>query len=711
MSTKKEEFESREKNRRYIRNLIGKAEEKGNLDTVLALNELLKEVPYEFNELSYNASYVRALKDNWKFNNPQDSAEEESKMPNISDLIDQDFNHWNGIESSLVLGGEAVYDSYSEKDDDVKANALKRFRTYIDTDIFGEESRPFLEQVKGVAPGVGIDLAATSGAGTIANLTKQAFGKQASRNLLINALSSKAKLSATGATYSGVGDAELQAMNVNLGGQDSYDPLQGVASATIGAVVPHGGRAVGNVAGRFGRAGTHWMQSLGTATSKLTGGYGATSAARGVVRKAGDVLEKYGVDRGAAVDFSRNLSQVFDDAAKYFRNSYNAIPLDNINPIGIKSIVAKWKNKTGEKLPDEAKNVMKKLAVKDITPIEALRELKDVIWRASQESNSNSTKKFLTKDGAKDFLTGKSKAKNLYDQLREIERNAAINQGKGSEYKALLDADSQFRTLMSKNNKENNMGQKLLAASRDTETASKLIKDMGVGDFSWERYISFQKSLNTILKNTSNESAAGAINRNIQKTLGGFLRGDEGNYKGLIKLLNTKHGMKTLKTIYPDDAKFWKQMEHISSKLPESKGGASSVIMNMAIARLGSHIGQDLTQGAASKHIQKLGPLGGALGGISLVNKLVDYPFFQNAMINAYKRKGGTLNTATKSWLKHKGYGRKEIGIVQDTLWGMLGTGYATGSLDEIWRDNKDPIKRRLKEIELGYVGGEGFSY
>ena len=156
--------------------------------------------------------------------------------------------------------------------------------------------------------------------------------------------------------------------------------------------------------------------------------------------------------------------------------------------------------------------------------------------------------------------------------------------------------------------------------------------------------------------------------------------------------------------MYPEDKAFWQSMEELGSKLPQQKGGTSSVVMNMAIARLGSNIGTDLTAGASSKQLRSLGGIVGSVAGISVVNKLVDQPFFQKAMIRAYNRQGGTLDTATKAWLSNKGYSRTEINSIQDTLWGLSGTGFALGSLDEIWDKYEDPIRREIEEIKAGFT-------
>ena len=686
--TTQEIFDTREKYRREIRSRMVNAYNNGDIPKYRAFQEVLEgDLQYNFQELRNNRQYTKALTNNYF------KTHGEQYTGKITDLIEQDFEHWNLIDGSLLAAGEGVIDAYTRMDEETKKNAGIRWKTYINTPITGDYSRDFKEQFKGVAKGVGIDVGASLGIGTAANLAKGMLGKNVTRGALTNALSSKVKVTGTGALYGMTADVERQHMEMGLGLRDEYDVVQGVASTAIGAASPVLSKPIGWAAGKVGRPMTHMAQSASTLAKTLSGGYSATAAARGMTRKAGEVIGKHGADADVgAVNFQANLNSGIQKTHQYYNDAFDAIPLNNINPVGVLNVFQRWKNTVGMEVPKEAVQTMAKLKAKTITPIAALRELKSVLYHTANPSKMAGKKP--VSDSSRQTLYAFRK------ELQDMEEIAAYNQGHGKQFKLLKDNYGEFQNLL-----KSKTGKKLIAASEDPNAAGKLIKSMVLGDFSWHNFRKFQKALNSsAFKGTGQEQTAINLHRNVQTAVGGFLRGQNGDYKNLITLINDKKGLKTLWTIYPEDKVFWESLMNLSRKLPKQRGGSSSVVMNMAIARLGSNIGTDLTRSAASQQLRQAGPIVGALSGISLVNKLVDLPFFQNAMIKAYQRKGGTLDTGTKSWLKQKGYSRTEIEGIQNTLWGMTGTGYALGSLDAIWEKYEDPTKRRIEEIKAGYV-------
>ena len=675
---KSESFKTRESQRKRIRGLMIDAYNNGEVDKFKAFQELLEgELNYEFEELQNNGSYVKALKNNYF------AKTGEQFDGNINTLIEEDFEHWNMIDASLVAGGVAAVNAFTELDEDVKKNNLIRYKNYISTPSFGDYSRPFTEQAKGVAAGVGIDVATSGGVGALGS---KLLGKKAARNLLLSGLSSKAKVTGTGALYGMVGDVERQTMEIGMGDRENYDIGQTAISAGMGAVAPQAGALAGKTIGPVGRAVASPFQAAGTFVKTLTGGYGATSAARGMTRQAGETVEKYGADNAiGSTNFMNNLNSSIQNTHKYYQDAFDDIELTGVNPIGVQNVIKRWGKEPGMEISPKAKSVIEKLDKKTITPLEALRELKQILWTESRDVTATPSDRTSLTNFRKDLIA--------------IEENAAINQGKRKEYVELKSSYGKYRELL-----KTDMGKKIIKASENPEAAGRLIKSMAIGEFSWNNYRQFQVGMNKALKGTGNESAAINLNRNIQEAMGGFLRGESGDYANLVKLINNKNGLQTLKRMYPEDKAFWQSMEELGSKLPKQKGGTSSVVMNMAIARLGSNIGSDLTAGAASKQLRSFGGIIGSVGGISVVNKLVDQPFFQKAMIRAYNRQGGTLDTATKAWLKNKGYSRTEINSIQDTLWGLSGTGFALGSLDEIWDTYEDPIRREIEEIKAGFT-------
>ena len=676
-SETQKEFEKRENYRGQIRGLMVEAYNNQEYKKFRAFQDLLEnDLQYDFKELAFKPQYVKALKKNY-FDTTGISFDKNIEDLSIHDLIEQDFEHWNLIDGSLIAGGVEMAKAFGDMSDDTKANNLIRWQTYINTPSFGEHSRSFIEQAKGVGKGVGLDVGATAGFGITANLGKNLLGKTASRGILTKALSTKTKVAATGGLYGMIADVERQGTEIGLGGKDEYDIGQGITSTVIGGVAPTVMGPVGTMIGKGGRAATHWGQTPATIIKSLSGGYGATAAARGVTRESAEAIGKYSsseVGVGAA-NFQSNLKLGIGNTHKYYQDAFDAIPLENINPVGVRNIVQRWNKTTGMILPDKAKQIMAKLDAKKITPIQALRELKKVLWREGRDADAT--------------VSDSATLHGFRKELINMEELAALNQGHGKQYLALKKSYGEFNELL-----KTRMGKLISGASEDPVKAGALVKSMAFGDFSWNNLRQFQLGVKKALKGTGNEEVAVNLNKNIRTTMSNYLL--EGEGKNLIRLIKSNKGLQTLKRIYPDDVVFWDRMQELSVKLGGKKGGASSVVMNMAIARVGAQVGGTFSP--------KAGSAVGAIGGISLVNTLVQRPFFQKAMEHAYLRAGGRMSTGTRTWLEKQGYSKMEVQNIQDTLWGLVGTGFAMGSLDDIWEDyGKEPTKRKIEEIKAGY--------
>jgi len=689
----KEEFEKRESYRKQIRgfqveayNLIPR-DASGNLDKndknfkkfQAFQNMLENELQYDFKELVFKPQYVKALKNNY-FATTGETFDKNTEGLSIHGLIEQDFEHWNMIDGSLIAGGIEMAKAFGTMSDDTKTNNLTRWQTYINTPSVGEHSRDFVEQAKGVGKGVALDVGATVGFGITTNIGKNLLGRSAARGFLTKALSTRTKVAGTGALYGMVADVERQGTEIGLGGKENYDLAQTGVSSVIGAVAPTVIGPVGTMIGKGGRAITHIPQAAGTLIKSITGGYGKTAAARGVTRESAEAIGTYSsseVGVGAS-NFQSNLKLGLSNTHKHYQDAFDAIPLENINPVGVRNVVQRWNKSTGMVLPDKAKQIMAKLDDKTITPIQALRELKKVLWKAENDIDAT--------------VSDATTLHKFRKELINIEEIAAYNQGHGKQYLALKEGYGTFNNLL-----KTRMGKLILSASKDPVKAGALVKSMAFGDFSWNNLRQFQIGVTKALKGTGNEEVAINLNKNIRTTMSNYLL--EGEAKNLIKLVKSNKGLQTLKRIYPEDVAFWNRMQELSVKLGGGKGGASSVVMNMAIARVGAQVGSTLSAGGS-----RIAEAGGAIGGISLVNKLVEFKFFQKAMEHAYLRAGGRLSTGTRRWLEKKGYSKMEVQRIQDTLWGLMGTGYAMGSLDRIWEKYEEPVKRKIEEVKAGYI-------
>jgi len=677
-SETQKEFEKRESYRKQIRGLMVEAYNNQEFKKFRAFQDLLEnDLQYDFKELAFKPQYVKALKNNY-FQTTGNTFDKNTEGLSIHDLIEQDFEHWNMIDGSLIAGGVELAKTFGDMSDDTKANNLSRWQTYINTPSFGEHSRAFTEQALGVGKGVALDVGATAGLGITTNIGKNLLGKSTARGILTKALSTRTKVAGTGSLYGMIADVERQGTEIGLGGKEDYDVGQGLTSAAIGAVAPTVMGPVGTMIGKTGRAATHWGQAAGTTVKSLTGGYGATAAARGVTRESAEAIGKYSsseVGVGAA-NFQSNLKLGLGNTHSYYQDAFDAIPLENINPVGVRNVVQRWNKTKGMVLPDKAKQIMAKLDAKTITPIQALRELKKVLWREGRDADAT--------------VSDSATLHGFRKELINMEEIAAFNQGHGKQYLALKKGYGEFNELL-----KTRMGKLIVGASEDPVKAGALVKSMAFGDFSWNNLRQFQIGVKKALKGTGNEEVAVNLNKNIRTTMSNYLLEKDG--QNLIRLISgSQKGLQTLKRIYPDDVVFWDRMQELSARLGGKKGGASSVVMNMAIARVGAQVGGTFSP--------KAGSAAGAIGGISLVNTLVQRPFFQKAMEHAYLRAGGRMSTGTRTWLEKQGYSKMEVQNIQDTLWGLMGTGFAMGSLDDIYEKYEEPAKRKIEEIKAGYV-------
>jgi len=71
-------------------------------------------------------------------------------------------------------------------------------------------------------------------------------------------------------------------------------------------------------------------------------------------------------------------------------------------------------------------------------------------------------------------------------------------------------------------------------------------------------------------------------------------------------------------------------------------------------------------------------------------------------MVNAYKTKGARLTTSTRKWMEKRGLSIKEINVIQDTMWGMTATGFATRG-EEALSETGNKMFDRLQDIKTGF--------
>jgi hypothetical protein len=614
-----------------------------------------------YDEQQYNKPYIDALK------RKHLKATGEAFEGSNAELVESDFEHWGTTLSSLGTirpdeKGELdfagalpeLYQASVNMSPQEKKDSLLMFNTYNDTSAFNEGSRPGPEQFKQIVSDVAFDpmTAATLGVGKAAAYLSKPLAAAGIKKLYAPGVA----FAGASALESGSLDYTVQSMESELGGRDVSLPQTALATG-IGAVSPKGTQMAGQFLGGVGRAVTHPIQATSDLAQKMMSKTAPQAAATSVLDDASQAIASQGTSlSGGTRGFQRTATHLLDDAKTYWRESFDNFPLLGVQPEKIKKVVDVWRNyadKSVRKHPLKYEGsidvTLEKLDLGEITPAEALREIKSAFSDAIGSGYKGGKK--YTKSDAKLL-------EPLLKQIRKIEDSAALRaDAKG--YTTLKKDFSEWTKI-----RDSDFGKQFIKAAdpMNPKKAGELIKSMFKGDFNWAQVESFEKLVGQLEKTMSKGGEyKGSLMKNFQQAAGAFLL-DKPNE--LPKLLATKEGMTILKKLYPGQETFWKSIENMNKLLPKSQGG-SMVSSNLATARIVGSLGTNIT---GSKH-------GGdaALAFVmNFVNKLADKTWFQHAMVNSYKRRGGRLHTAVRTKLqKDYDIDDETVDAIQDYMWGL----------------------------------------
>jgi hypothetical protein len=644
------------------------------------------DLAYSFDELPFNAEYTNALKDNYKLEN------EKEFEGSIQTLIDKDFGNWNFVESNLTLGaGVELFQHLANKTDEEKKNALKRYETFAKVSPWGEGSRDFIQfkgddawdffnpsEWTGQAPDV-IKAIATD------PFTYLTGGLSAllSRTLVTKGISTQAAprvaTSVAGGIYSGAADVEKQFLEQSMGSDQPFSLSRTGTAMGFGLVAPRVLEPVGAVVGKTVRAITHPGQSIGKATKFMSGTKGKEAATKGASQDIAERLSVHGDDfEMRAGELQVSLSNAFSRVKNYFDVEYLKLKSAPVRPESITGLHNRWLHESeGLPMPTAVKRIIKKLEAGKITPIAAAREMRAAV-SVAKFSAMRSKNGYLPSD------------KNILTEYHNTLTNVIKKATKKATPEGTAKLDAQWS--LSEGLKKSKYGKMLINASVDPEASVKLVKSMMKKDFSWNAWNSTLKNINKLEGIIGDTTMSQQILRKIQAAAAPELISNNG--KALSSMIKTTSGLKTLKGIFPQQSKAWDNIADISRKLGNFDT-SSSVVANMAIARIG----------AAGVKGMGGGPLlqgGGAAGGLTALNKLIDSKFFRAAMVNAYKTKGARLTTSTRKWMEKQGLSIKEINVIQDTMWGMTATGFATRG-EEALSETGNEMFDRLQDIKTGF--------
>jgi hypothetical protein len=617
-----------------------------------------------YDEQQYNKPYIDALK------RKHLKATGEAFEGSNAELVESDFEHWGTTLSSLGTirpdeKGELdfagalpeLYQASVNMSPQEKKDSLLMFNTYNDTSAFNEGSRPGPEQFKQIVSDVALDpmTAATLGVGKAAAYLTKPLVAAGIKKLYAPGVA----FAGASALESGSLDYTVQSMESELGGRDVSLPQTALATG-IGLVAPKGTQMAGQLLGGVGRAVTHPIQATSDLAQKMMSKTAPQAAATSILDDASQAIASQGTSlSGGTRGFQRTATHLLDDAKTYWRESFDNFPLEGVNVKKLNSVIDEWRKYTVKsekrqhpiKFEGSIDISLEKLALGEITPAQAIREIKGAVGDAVS-SGYNKSDSTYSKSTAENIL------KPVLEKIRKIEDSAALR------------ADAKGYTTLKKDFgewtkvRDSDFGKQFIKAAdpMNPKKAGELIKSMFKGDFNWAQVESFEKLVGQLEKTMSKGGEyKGSLMKNFQQAAGAFLL-DKPNE--LPKLLATKEGMTILKKLYPGQETFWKSIENMNKLLPKSQGG-SMVSSNLATARIVGSLGTNIT---GSKH-------GGdaALAFVmNFVNKLADKTWFQHAMVNSYKRRGGRLHTAVRTKLqKDYDIDDETVDAIQDYMWGL----------------------------------------
>jgi len=687
-----------------------------NIALTEELSSVYESIPYTYAEQGYNQKYVQLLKEKYKF---ETGKEFKGAGKDIKHLIDEDFADWNFVMNNLSLGmGSELLQNLAFATDAERANALERWNIFNATPNFDspdvDDSRPFIElkyagevdpndeaavqrakdlgqftffgnevggfeltgQLGDFIKGAGTDPLAWLMFGTGAGF----MGKKLIEKGVKEWLAPYAAVATAGAGYSGIHDIGRQAVGITAGSGEQYDPGQTLKSMGLGFAVTPALSAVGSVVGPVGRAVTHPIQSLNKGIALFAGSKSEMAAAQGAIKNVQDKMGQTASGKGtleSAKEVQGFLSQGYNQVDNYFTAMFDKLRTAPIKLSSIDGLAEKWNMRFGRNfelseswndlyanyLRGEAAKGNPQLNVKQVPLIDLARKLRSEFYNLSLLDKKN-------------FGGNNTQLMNQYKNTINNVIKKAVKKADPKKGRLL---DQSYKLFKSQTEK-NPYGKDMLAMAyaETTEPMTKFLNKMLDPQFSWTNFnaaIKHFEKLDHIVGNKSSQLSTG-LRTKIEKAMANHILEAPDGAKIFTNLTRTADGRTTLRKMFPSMKKEIDDVIYMQENL-KGWGGAESVIGNMATANMGAMAGKSIG-----------GEAGGILGGILSItqwNRLMNSQYFKDAMVHAYKNKGGTLETSTRNWLRTQygtGNGKKglsipQINAIQDTMWGFMFAGYA----------------------------------
>jgi len=180
-----------------------------------------------FDELKNNESYLKDLKIDYKRREGKDF------KGTSKDLIEEEFEYWNMVDNNLAVGAYQSAAVFSDMSKEEKQRTMRRFDTYERTNMTGEGSRSWLEQLKGVGGALITDPSNVAGGLGIWKFLGKTALKGVTRTLLQKVMFP----AAVGAAYGTAADVERQSRDISLEARKEIDPTQTATTAAVSSAL------------------------------------------------------------------------------------------------------------------------------------------------------------------------------------------------------------------------------------------------------------------------------------------------------------------------------------------------------------------------------------------------------------------------------------------------------------------------------------------
>jgi hypothetical protein len=256
---------------------------------------------YAFDELKNKKEYTDVLLRNVL----EDTGE--AYEGDIEDLIEDDFEHWNLFTNNLTAGIGKIAQNVATMTDQEKADNLVRYTTYDDTDSFGEGSRDWWEQTKGVGLALATDPLTYTLAGNIPKLAAKTAQSAMIKKLFEQGTGAPLATAIMGGAMSGANDLNMQAQRSSLGGE-GIDPIQTATATSFGSVAPAIGQYAGKAIGPVIRTAVAPIEALKSGAGHFLAGSGN--------RLKMATQELYGIGETAVKNKAKLQAKLQSDAIK-----------------------------------------------------------------------------------------------------------------------------------------------------------------------------------------------------------------------------------------------------------------------------------------------------------------------------------------------------------------------------------------------------------